>query len=92
MVGMVVDFTAFDDRYFLVQELDQGAHKAAFGLALFPEKNDVVVGQDRVGQLGDDGLVEAVDFGKKGLAGFQLLEKVSLEFFFNGEIAVAGGP
>ena len=88
---MVVNLTALDDGDFLVQKLDDGAHDAAFGLALFPQKNDVMVGQEGVHQLGEDRLLKAMDQGKEGLAGLQTGDEVLFQLLLDGQVLVYGG-
>ncbi len=68
MIGMVVNLTALHDGNFLVQKLGERPHQAALGLALFAEKNNIVVGQKSVGQLGNHGFLKAVNMGKQVFA------------------------
>ena len=69
LVRVVVDLAARDLRTPLVEQADQGAHQAGLALAALAEQHQVVAGQQRGLQLGQDGVVEADDAGKGGLAG-----------------------
>src|SRR6267142_178625 len=45
LVGIVIDFAAGDDGHFGVEEIDEAAEDAAFGLAAEAEKNEIVAGE-----------------------------------------------
>ena len=57
-VGMVVDLAPFHGRDLVVEELDQVADQASFGLAPLPQEDQVVPGQDPPLQAGKHRLVE----------------------------------
>ena len=56
---IVVDLAARDDRHPLVEQADERAHDARLRLAALAEEHDVVAGEQRVGELRDDGVVVA---------------------------------
>ena len=57
VVRVVVDLAAGDDRHPLVEQTDERAHDARLRLAALAEEDDVVAGEQRVGELRDDGVV-----------------------------------
>ena len=81
--GIVVDFRAGDDRYGIVEQVNQLAEHARLGLAPQAQEEHVVLGEDRVTDLGDDGLFIAQDIGKQRLARLELGDQVSPHFVFD---------
>ncbi len=65
---VVVYFRAGHHRNRIIQQSHQLAQHASLGLAPQPEKQDVVLGKDRILDLGYNRLVVTQDSGKKRLA------------------------
>ena len=74
---MVVDLRAGDDRHGVVEQVDELAQHPRLGLAAQAQEEHVVPREDRVLDLGDDGLFVAQDVGKKRLAGPELADQVA---------------
>lgn len=89
--GVFWDFAAGEDGDFVVEECDEGADDAGFGLSALAEEDDVLAGEDGVDDVGDDGFVVAVDSWEKGLAGADFGDEVFPHLFADGEDAVSGG-
>ena len=95
--GVVVDFGAGEDGDPFVEEFGEHAEDAGFGLAAEAEEEDVVLGEDGVDDLGDDGIAIAEDAGEEvGVASARPPradsgDGVFSEFVFDGEGFVAGG-
>ncbi len=85
--GVVVDFTAGNDGEPFVEEVGEHAEDAGFGLAAEAEEEDVVLGEDGVDELGDDGVAVADDSGEEGIgvAFLEVGDDVFAEFIFDGE-------
>ena len=79
-----MDFRAGDDRYGIVEQVDQLAEHPGLGLASQTQKEHVVLGEDRVTDLGDHRLFIAQDIGKQGLARLELGDQVAPHFIFDG--------
>ena len=75
--GIVVDFRAGDDRDGVVEQVDQLAEHPGLGLAAQAQEQHVVLGEDRVLDLGDDRLFVAQDIGKQRLARLELGDQVA---------------
>jgi len=71
-----VDLAPGDDGHLLVEQLDQAAQDPALRLAAEAEQDEIVSGQNRVDELGDDRLVVPDDAGKERLAPLQLANQV----------------
>ena len=67
-IGMVVDLRAGDDRHRVVEQVDELAEHPGLGLAAEAEEEHVVLREDRVLDLRDDGLLVAEDVGEERLA------------------------
>ena len=63
--GIVVDLTAGDDRHGVVEECDERAQDARLRLSAQPEQNEVVLGQNGVGHLRNDGVLVADHAGEE---------------------------
>ena len=74
---MVVDLRAGDDRHGVVEQVDQLAEHPRLGLAAQAEEEHVVLGEDRVPDLGDDRLFVAEDVGEERLARLELGDQVA---------------
>ena len=81
--GIVVDFRAGDDRYGIVEQVDQLAEHPGLGLAPQAQKQHVVLGEDRVANLGDHRLFVAQDIGKQRLARCELGDQVPPHLIFD---------
>ena len=62
---IVVDLRAGDDRDGVVEQVDELAEHPRLGLAAQAQEQHVVLGEDRVLDLGDDRLLVAEDIGKQ---------------------------
>src|SRR6266404_597309 len=82
---VVVDFAAGDDGHFGVEEIDEAAQDAAFGLAAEAEKNKIVAREQCVDDLRDDGVFVAVDAGKQRFTFFDGAKEIAADFVFHGE-------
>ena len=91
MEGVVVEFAAGNDGDLFVQQVDQGADEAGFGLAPFAQQDDVLAGEDGVFQLGNDGVVEADDAGEYGFLGADFGNQVVADFGADGDGLIAAG-
>jgi hypothetical protein len=58
-VWVVADLRSGHDGEPFIEQLGERTQDAALGLPTFPEQDDVVSGQKRVLELGQDGVVEA---------------------------------
>lgn len=65
LVGDARRVRARDHRRPLVEQADQGAQDARLALAAFAEHHDVVAGEERPLELGNDGRLEADDAGPR---------------------------
>ena len=81
--GIIVDFRAGDDRYCIVEQVDQLAEHPGLGLAPQAQEEHVVLGEDRVTDLGDHGLFIAQDIGKQRLARRELGDQVAPHLIFD---------
>ena len=64
------------DRRPLVEQADKRADQAGLALAALAEQDDVVAGEQRALDLGEDRVVEADDAGKGGSSGGEAVEQV----------------
>ncbi len=69
-VRMVVDLATGDNRGPLVEQAEQRADQPGLALTAFAEQDEVVSGEQRALDLGDDGVVEADDAREGRLTGF----------------------
>jgi hypothetical protein len=67
MEGIVVDLRVGHDGKPLVEQSHQGPDDPGLGLTPLPEQDHIVTGQQRVLQLGQDGVFEAQDPRYQGL-------------------------
>ena len=80
--------------------MDQLAEHARLGLTAQAQKEHIVLGEDRIANLGNDGLFITQDIGKQGLARRELGDQVSPHFVLDGldsiparlELAQSSGP
>ena len=91
-VGVVVDLRALDDRHGVVQQVDELPEHAGLGLAAEAQEQDVVLGEDRVLHLGDDGVFVPQDVGEDRLAGTDLGDEVAAHLVLDRLVLVAAGP
>jgi hypothetical protein len=68
----------------LIKEIDELAHEPALSLALFAEEEEIVAREDRVDELGDDGVVVAEDAGEEFAAFLQGVREVVTELCLDG--------
>ena len=73
---VLVELAADQHRRPLVEQADQGADEPGLALAALAEQDQVVPGDERALDLGDDGVLEPDDAGQRGLAGGQPGEQV----------------
>ncbi len=62
---MIVDLGAGDDRNRFIEEMDQLTEHPGLGLTAQTQEQDIMLGQDRVLDLRDNGLLVAEDVGKQ---------------------------
>ncbi len=86
-----MNLAAWHFRDDLVEQIRQGAQKARFGLAAKTEENEVVLGQQRVGDLWGYAVVVADDAGKKGLTSAETGNRVGPQFLLDGAVREATG-
>ena len=89
--GIVVDLASRDDGDPLVEQVDHGADQASLRLASLAEEDDVVLGEDRVLDLGYDGVVVADDAGEEVFALLDLGDEVAAELLLHRG-ATVGAP
>ena len=87
---MIVNFASGDIGNFRFEEIDQAAKDAALGLSAQAEKDEVVPGQDGVGDLRQDRLFVAANPGKERLARFELAQQVAAHLVLDAAIGGAG--
>ena len=61
---MIVDLGAGDDRHRVVEQMDQLPEHPGLGLSAQAQEQDIMLGEDGVLDLGDDGLLVAEDVGE----------------------------
>ncbi len=88
---IVIQLAAGQAGDLVVQELDQRAQDAGLGLAAQAEQDEVVPGQQRVDDAGDDGALVAQDLRKELLSGRQPAAQVGAHLLFYRARTVAGG-
>ena len=86
---IVVDFRAGDDRNLIVEQLGELTNDAALRLAAQSEQDDVVLRENRVDELGNDGFVVADDAGKEFFAALQFLDEIGAQLVFDRDASVA---
>ena len=74
---IVVDGRSLDDGHPFVEEADEAADEAGLGLAAQPEQQEIVLREDRVGDLGNDRLVVADDAREQRFLGPELGHEVA---------------
>lgn len=87
---IVVDVGARDDGEVFVEEAGEHAEDAGLALPSQAEEEHVVLGEDGVFDLGEDGVVVAHDAGEEGFAATEFAEEVVAHFDFDGAGFVAG--
>ena len=88
---VVVDLAAGDDRDGVVEQVRQLPEHARLGLSAQAEEEHVVLGEDGVLNLWDDGLIVADDAGKERFAGLETADEVMAHFLFDGNHLIAAG-
>ena len=88
--GIVVDLAAGDDRNRGVEESDQVAKDSALGLPAEAEENEVLLGEEGVDDLGDDGIVVPSNPRKERLASPQRREQVGPDLLPYRSVAPLG--
>src|SRR5439155_24950599 len=71
-----------------VRQRDQAWNQPALRLAALTEEDDVLAGQDRVFDLGNDRSLEADDAAEEFLAGLDLAHQVLAHLHLDGQDAV----
>ena len=74
----------------LVKKPAQQPHQSALALPLFTEEKQVVLGQQRDGEIGDDGVVVAEHAGKQLVSGGERPEKVVVHLLLDALAPPAG--
>ena len=74
-VRVVVDLAAGDDRHPLVEQVGERADHAGLGLTALAEEDHVVTGEERVLELGQDGVLVPEDTVDERLAGGDPLDR-----------------
>ena len=88
---VVVQLAAADDRQPRVEKADQQPRHPRLGLPALAEEDEVVAGQDRVLDAGDDRLVVADDARKDLCPGREALEEIGAELLLDRPRAPARG-
>lgn len=96
MIRVVADLAAGDIGQALVQQTCQHADNFCLGLATQAEQNEIVLRQNRIDNLRDDGFFVAHHAGKQIVTSLQLAYEVPSQFVFHaapgqplfGEVAV----
>ena len=88
-VGRTVDLAARDRGQVLVEQRDQGSQDTGLRLSPQSEENEVVPGQDRVDQFGDDGLLVTDDAGKDLFAAGKLDHQVVPHLVLDGPLRIS---
>src|SRR5579872_1271393 len=68
----------------VVEEANERAHEPALGLALFAEEKQVVAGDEREIDFGNDGVIVADDAGEEVFAGLEHTEEIVTDFLLDG--------
>ena len=84
---VVVDLAAVDDGDGFVEQTDEAADQTALRLTALAEEHHVVTGEDRVLDLGDDGLLVADDPREDRLARPEASDQVLAHLLAHGEDA-----
>ena len=88
---IVVDFAAGDDRNRVVEQMDELPEHARLGLAAQAEEEHVVLGQDGVLHLRQDGFLVAEDAVEDRLARLELADEVAAHLVLDAGALIAGG-
>ena len=80
---IVINFTTHHYRNFRVEQIDQPAQNAAFGLAAKAQQNEIVAREQRIDDLRDDRVFVAVDAGEQWLVLFDHAQEVLAHFIFH---------
>src|SRR5690606_12149837 len=88
-VRVVVDLAAVDDRGPLVEEPGDGADEPGLALAALTEQDQVVTGEQRPFEMGQDSVVEAHDAREPGFACTEPGQQVLADLGFDGAMNVA---
>ena len=86
-----MDLAAGDDRRPLVEQPGDGAHQPGLALAALAEQDEVVACQQRPLDIGEHGVVEADDPGKRVLPVAQQADQVVADLRLDGPVLVAAG-
>src|ERR1700676_136754 len=81
--GVVIDFAAGNHGNFGIEQADEAAKDAAFGLAAQAQQNKIVARKQRVDDLRNDGVFVAVDAGEKRLVVLDGAQQILANFFFH---------
>ena len=73
---IVVDLAARDDRHVLIEQLDELSENPALRLPAEAQQDEMMAREQRVHELGHDGVVVADDAREERLVQFQTLEQV----------------
>ena len=84
LIGVVANFATGDVGKVLIEERSEGAEDAALGLTAETEQDEVLFRQDRIDDLGNDGVVVAYDSGEERLFGLQPADEVGAHLVFDG--------
>src|SRR5262249_19955697 len=87
---VVVDLAPRDRRHQRVEEVSQGTDDAALSLAAFAEEDHVMPGEQRVLDLGNDGVVVADEPGQQPLTTGQTRERVATHLLAYGTHLITG--
>ena len=73
---IIANFGASDVGHLLVEKRREHPDQLCFGLSAGAEQDEVMLGQDGVDDLGDDGILVADDAGKEAFAGANFGDEV----------------
>ncbi len=82
---IIVDFTAGYDGDFRVEQLHEAAQNAALGLSAQTQKNEIVAREERVDDLGHDGVFVAVNAGKERFVSFDGAQQIAPHLVLHGK-------
>ncbi len=83
--GIVVDLGTCDDGHRVVEQVDEHSQHAGLSLAAQSQKEQVVARENRVDDLGNDGLVVADNSGKQRFAASELGQQVPPHLVFDAD-------
>src|SRR3954468_18520988 len=88
---VLVELAAHEDRRPLVQQADQGPDQPGLALAPLAEQHEVVAGDERPLDLGDDGVLEPDDARQGGFAGGQAGQQVGADLGLDRAVGSTAG-